>query len=439
MRTDFFWVTSYRLLWVFVVLALSPLSAQENLIPLDSIAAVVNHDVITLTELKEETATLTQELQARGANLPSAEIFQRQVLEKLVMRKVQLQQAERTGVKVADAMLNTTLDKMAKEQGTTLDQYRQLLEQEGYSFNRFREQMREEIIIKNLQQRYINSKINVTEKEIEDFLGNQARQGGDQTEYRLNHILIALPETASPDLIQQQQQKAEKIIAALHAGEAFQDLAMAQSDSNQALEGGDLGWRKTGQLPSLFANRVPGMKVGESAGPIHGPNGFHIIQLVDKRGLETPEVLQTRVRHILLHSNEQISDDDARTRLEMIAERLENGEEFAKLAQAYSEDKESAAQGGDLGWLSPGDMVPEFEEELTALQPGERTKIFKSRFGWHLAEVLQRRNQQNSDEIRRTQAAQHIRQRKAEEELQLWLRQLREEAYVDYRLQTVVG
>lgn len=418
--------------WLALILW-SGVAAGER-VPLDGIAAVVNNEVIARTTLDQETQLLREELSARGARLPSDSVFRRQVLEKMVARRIQLQLAERTGVRVADELLNTSLRKMAEENGKSLEQFRQMVEQQGVPFAEYREEMRREMILTRLRQRHINRKINVTDKDIDAFLANRARQGGDESEYRINHILIALPEAASPEVLREKQAKADEVVEQLNGGADFQPLAMSVSDSNQALEGGDLGWRKPAQIPTAFANAVPGMKPGEIAGPIRTPSGFHIIQLVAKRGMELPSISQIQARHILIRTDEQVSDDDARARLDLLLERLEGGEDFAKLAQAHSDDKNSAANGGDLGWISPGDLVPEFEDVLKTLQPGQRSAAFKSRYGWHVVEVLDRRKQQNSEEMRRALAAQHIRQRKAEEELQVWLRQLRAEAYVDYRL-----
>ncbi len=435
--------SNWNTLFFIVIILFLPLwawAAEEATasagMALDGIAAVVNEDVIAFSELGDELQTITAELQARNVKLPPAPVLERQVLEKMVLQKIQLQLAERTGVRIEDSALDAALQKMADDNHASLEQFRQQLEKEGQSFARFRESIREQMKVQRLQQRHVSQKIQVTVKEIDAFLANRSRQGGDEAEYHLLHILIAVPESATPDTLQTKQDKAREILAQLNQGADFRQVAAAESNSAQALEGGDLGWRKAGELPTLFSAQVPAMQVGEIAGPIRNASGFHIIKLEEKRGGAAAEVAQaqTRARHILIKTSEQLSEEEGKIRIEVLRDRLAAGEDFAALAKAHSEDKTSAAQGGVLDWLSPGDMVPEFETAMDSLQPGVTSPPVKTRYGWHLMQVMERRAHGDAEEARRAVAARQIQQRKAEEELQTWLRQLRDEAYVDYRL-----
>lgn len=433
--------TKYRLVKILFALsllgssALLPFSAASGGELLERIVAVVNDDVIMQGQLEEELRTIVASLKKRGiTRLPPHQILQKQVLDKMILEQIQLQLAERTGIRVDDNQLNETLRSMAARNGIRMADLRRVVERDGYDFVDFRENLRKEHIIKRLQERYVLKRVNVTEREIDDFLSNQEKQGNVDYSYHLRHILINVPGEASPELLAEKRAKAQAILDKLRGGADFAQIAVEVSDSSQALDGGDLGWRKGGEVPSLFASPLSTMKVGDISELLRNSSGFHIIQLAGKRGGEQQIVTQTKVRHILIKTSEVISDEDAQRRLEQVRERLLGGEDFATLAQAHSEDSGSARDGGSLGWVDPGSMVSEFEEVMNSLKPGELSKVFKSRFGWHLMQVEDRREHDNTEQARRNKATRQIRQRKIEEELQAWNRQLREESYVEYRL-----
>ena len=401
---------------------------------LDYIVAIVNENVVVNTEFQQEIRTAAAKLREQGIRVPRMRDFEKQVLENLIMKKLQLQLAQRTGIKVDDTTLNTTLRRIAGQNNLSLDEFRQAIEKDGFSFVQFREDVRSEMIIHRLQQRQVVSRINVSEKEIDNLIVNKQQQGVTNQEFLLWHILIATPEAAAPAEIEQQRQTAEAVLNRLKAGEDFQETAVLVSDSRTATEGGNLGWLAAGEVPSLFIETVAQMEIGQTSELIRNASGFHILKLADKRGGEKSEVTQTLTQHILIETNELVSDLSAQARLADIKQRVENGESFAELAKAHSDDSASAAEGGQLGWVMPGRMVPEFEQAMLQLASGQLSEPFKSRFGWHLVQVLDRRQQDNTEQAQRTEAMQQIRQRKIEEELQSWLRQLRDEAYVEYRL-----
>ncbi len=401
---------------------------------LDRIIAVVNNDVITQTQLDKQVDAIKRRLRGQHTQLPPENILRRQVLGKLVLDRLQLQVAHRLGIQVDDEQLNRVLDDIARRNNLTLPQFRQALAQEGYNFADFRENIRQEIIISRLHKREVGDKITITDQEVDNFLANQAARHDMGEEYHLAHILIPIPESATPAEIQTARTKADQILAQLHTGADFAQTAVAVSAGQQALQGGDLGWRKAGQLPTLFADIVPRMKQGEISDLIRSPSGFHIIKLLGKRSGQQHMVQQTLARHILIRTNEIVSDDDARQRLERLRQRILAGADFAKLAQANSDDKVSAANGGSLGWVSPGELVPKFEQEMNSLKPGEISQPFRTRFGWHIVQVMARRTRDNTQDFLRAQAREQIHKRKADEALQNWLRQLRDESYVDYRL-----
>lgn len=401
---------------------------------LDYVVAVVNDEAIVYTELQAQVRKTRARLSAQNISLPSDTEFQRQVLENMIMMRLQLQLAQRNGVEVDDTTLNDTLRNLAAQQQLDLESFRQIIEQDGFSFVKFREDIRNELLVRRLQQRQVVSRINITDKEIDNFLTNQLQQGAINSEYHLYHILIATPEAASPEEIAEKQAKAEAVLARLKSGVNFQEVAIGVSDSQQALEGGDLGWRSAAQLPSFFLEPVLKMEVGQVSELLRNSSGFHIIKLAERRGGKQV-VTQTKARHILFKTNELISELEVKRRLTELRYRVLNGEDFAELAQATSDDLGSAAKGGDLGWVNPGEMVAEFEEVMDGLSVGEVSTPFKSRFGWHIILVEQRRDHDNTEQARRTEAARQIRERKIEEELNTWLRQLRDESYVKYQLE----
>jgi peptidyl-prolyl cis-trans isomerase SurA len=401
---------------------------------LDHIVAVVNDDVILESELERQMTRVSSELSQRGTPMPPRHIFERQVLERLILTRIQLQEAELGGIRVDDERLNQTIRRIADDNQVSLEEFRRILESDGYSFVQFREDIRSEIIISQLRQRQVDNRIIVTDREIDNYLANQEQQGNIDSEYHLAHILIAIPAGADANQIEALRAKAEDAVQRARSGADFSLLAAEMSDGQGALEGGDLGWRKADRLPSLFAPFAKNMNPGEISDIIESPNGYHIVKLLDRRAGEKIMIPQTKARHILITPNELVSEDDAITRLEQIKIRLDGGADFAELARAHSDDRGSALKGGDLGWVSPGDLVPEFEEVMTQLTLNETSRPFKSRFGWHVVQVLERRKYDGTDAVIRSKAREAIRQRKSEEELQTWLQRLRDEAYVEFRL-----
>ncbi|WP_297527728.1 peptidylprolyl isomerase [Thiohalobacter sp.] len=417
-----------------ILLCLGALPVQAAPAELNRIVAVVNDDVILVSELEDRLRLVKKQLAARKAELPDDDTLRRQVLDRLILERLQLQLADQNNIRVDDETLNASLRNIARENGMTLTEFRKVLERDGQNWARFREDLRNQIRINRLRQQMVGNRINVTDQEIDNLLASQSAWGDQGRQYRLGHILIATPEGASPEQIAETRREAEKVLAELRAGADFARTAIAYSDDRNALEGGDLGWRKAAQLPSLFADVVRKLKPGEVSDLIRSPSGFHIIKLIDIRGDERKVVTQTRVRHILLRPDALQSRDEVLTRLQQLRERIIGGEDFATLARANSQDKLSASRGGDLDWVNPGELVPRFEDAMNRLQPGEISQPVETRFGWHLIQVLDRRTHDNTEDFRRAQARDFIHRRKMDEELELWLRRLRDEAYVEIRL-----
>lgn len=418
----------------------APLRAEY----LDSIVAVVEDDVILNSELQAEIANITHQLNSSGTTLPPDFILRKQVLERLILAKLQRQLAERSGIKLSEEMLNSAVLDIARRNNMGLEQFKRELQHQGIDYQKFAENVRNEIIINQLRAREIGERIKVTDKEVEHYLETQGASGGEavgHAQYRLGHILVSVPSGAPAAKIQRAKQKADAIVSELRKGQNFEQAAMSNSDDNQALQGGDLGWRSLGQIPTLFADTVKTMAKGDIAGPIRSPSGFHIIKLLDMKGQAGPtgehSVTQTHVRHILIKTNELVDDNEAQKRLHDLRDRILQGGDFAELARAHSDDKASALKGGDLGWVSPGSLVPPFEEAMDQLTPKELSEPVQTQFGWHLIQVLGRQNRDDSGEFKKNQAMEEIRKRKIEEETELWLRRLRDEAYVEVRGNTL--
>jgi len=400
---------------------------------LDRIIAVVNDEVILESELMEMQQTVRQQLKQRDAAIPPGEILSKQVLERLIMQRLQLQRAEQVGVRVGDDALNAALKQIANNNNMNLRQFRDVLEDDGFSFTNFRDTIREEMVITRLRKSQVEDRVVVSEREVDNFLATQTIQDGGEIEYQLQHILVSMPEASSPEQVQEAEQQLKKVQSLLEEGGDFSEVAAGYSDGQNALEGGDLGWRKQGELPSLFAEVVPSLVVGEVSKPLRSGSGFHLVRIKDKKSQEVHLVKQTLASHILIRANELTSAQQAEERLQQLRQRITKGEDFSELARAHSEDTGSAIDGGSLGWTSPGVMVPEFEEKMNALAIGEMSDVFESRFGWHLIKVFERREQNMADEFKRNKAREQIRQRKIDEELESWLRAMRDEAYVEYR------
>ena len=423
--------------WLFTILhydAVAADTAAPPLVPVDKIVAVVNDDVITSTELDNRLHSIKEQLKNQSAPIPPDQALKKQVLDRMILASLQLQLADQNGIRVDDDTLNRTIERIAEGNKLTLPEFRGVLEKEGYDFATFREDIRREILISRVQQRQVSDRIMVTEQEIDNFLATQRAQGNTGAEYHIAHILIAVPDAASSERIQAARQRAEDILHKLRSGASFQETAIASSDGQQALQGGDLGWRKTAELPTLFVDPILHMKDGDISDLIRSPSGFHIIKLLAQRNGKRHIVTQTHARHILIRTDELTGDATAQARLKDIRQRIKAGADFAALAREYSNDTATATNGGDLGWVNPGDMVPSFEAQIDKLATGEISKPFKTGFGWHIVQVLQRRRHDDTDAFIRSQARKAIRQRKTEEELQSWLARLRDDAYVENRL-----
>lgn len=402
---------------------------------LDRIVAVVNDEVITRSDLNERVRIALQQLKQQGTPPPSREALERQLLERMVTDRVQLHFAKETGLRVDDTELDRAIGRIAQQNKMTPQEMRQVLAKDGVPFSRFREDIRNEILITRLREREVDNKVVVSEGEIDNFLSLQQAQEGGNEEYNLSHILIVVPENASPEQIQTRRDRAEQAYAQLKSGADFRQVAAGFSEAPDALQGGNMGWRPSSRLPALFTEALGTMRVGELSPILRSPNGFHILKLNEKRGSGPPTfVQQTHARHILIKTNELVSENEARNRLRNLKERLENKADFGALARAHSEDA-SATRGGDLGWLSPGDTVPEFERAMNALKPGEISDAVQTPFGWHLIQVLERRSEDMSKERQRLMARQALRARKSDEAYQEWVRQLRDRAYVELRLE----
>lgn len=402
---------------------------------IDHIVAVANDDVITYVELENRMRLIKQQIQQRQAKLPPDDVLRKQILEQLIIERLQLQLADQVGIRVDDETINKVISNIAQENKFTLDQFREVLAREGYEFADFRQNIKKDITISQLRKRRVENRVTVTEQEVDNYLISQASRKGSKDEFHLAHILIAVPEAASPDQIRTAKERAETVLARLRLGADFAETAIAMSNGAKALEGGDLGWRKAGQLPTLFSESVFSMQAGQMSALIRSPSGFHIIKLLDRRSkAQQHTVQQTLARHILIMPNEVISIADAKQRITRLHKRIEDGADFGQLARASSDDTASAVEGGSLGWVNPGVMVPEFEEQMNKLQPGQISQPFESQFGWHIVQVMSRRQQDNTQQFERAQARQMIGRRKSEVAVESWLREMRSEAYVEYRL-----
>ncbi len=402
---------------------------------LERIVAVVNDDVITLTELEEELERIKRRLRAQGAALPPDTVLRPQLLERMILTRLQLQRAEALGLRVDDEDLDRALRDIAQRNGLSLEAFRRTLEDEGFDFATFREEIRREILLARLHRREVGSRVQVSRAEVERLLAERRSRDQD-TEYRLAHILVAVPDAASPEEVAAARRKAEALLERLRRGEDFHELAVAHSDGQQALEGGDLGWRRADELPSPFVEPVRGLEPGQISGLIRSPSGFHIVKLLDKRRSGPRHlVTETRVRHILIRPDALTSDEEARRRLEALRQRILAGEGFAELARRHSQDQPTADAGGDLGWVRPGQLDPAFEAAIRELPPGRPSEPFRTSFGWHLALVEGRRQRDDTEEFLREQVREGLRRRKEEAELEAWLRRLRDEAHVEVRLE----
>ncbi len=418
---------------LLLALAALPAAARDALL-VDRVVAVVNKDVITLTELAEHTARAEAELRRQRIAAPERAALERQVLERLVLDKAQLQLAASTGMRVDELQLDRAVQRVAQNNNMTLAELRRALERDGVEFERFRAELREQILLTRLREREVDDRVEVSEAEVDLYLEEHKASLAAKVEYDVAHVLVRVPEQARPEQVEQARARAERVRDEARAGGDFARLAASHSDAGDALQGGALGWRAPGRLPELFAEALAGMQPGAVSEPLRSPAGFHVVKLLGRRGAgDAAPVTQTRARHILVKTNEIVSEEDARRRLQGLRERIAAGADFAELARLNSEDG-TAARGGELGWVYPGDTVPEFERAMNALAPGELSPPVRTPFGFHLIQVQERRAADVSAERQRLQARLALRERKADEAYQDWLRQLRDRTYVELRL-----
>ena len=409
-------------------------AAQAQVQPLDRVVAIVDNDVIMYSQLDQRLHEVEQSLSKRGGQLPPQDVMQQQVLERLIVENLQLQIGDRSGIRITDEELNQAMASIAQRNNLTLDQFRAALARDGLSYEQAREQIRREMVISRVRQRRVAERIQVTDQEVNNFLASDLGQMQLAEEYRLANILIPVPDAASPDQIRAAAQKTAEVYDKLRAGADFAQMAIANSGSENALEGGDIGWRKGAQLPPAFAELIRSLSVGDITEPLRTPGGFMIVKLQEKRGGDTQMRDEVHVRHILIKPNAIRSEEETKRLVERLYQRILAGEDFAELAKSFSEDPGSALNGGDLNWIDPNSLVPEFRDVMAKTPSGQLSKPFKSPYGWHVLEVLGRRATDSSDQFRKQQAMNALRNRKYDEELQAWLRQIRDEAYVEIKL-----
>jgi peptidyl-prolyl cis-trans isomerase SurA len=405
---------------------------------IDRILVIVNDDVITGTELANRLAETKKQLVLEKIKSPPDDILRKQLLDRMVLERLQLQLAVQSGIRVGEPEVDQAIETIARRNNLSVENFRKALAKSGMDVAAYRAQTRDQLTIQQLLEREINNRVNVTDNEVSHFLENPQSRADMDVTYNLSHILIGIPESASPEAIQAAKKRAEDTLRQLKAGADFEQIAVSYSQGADALKGGGLGWKKPGELPELFLGALKSMSPGDISETLRSPNGFHILKLNDKRGAAQAEaVTQTHVRHILLRTSEIQSLEDARQKLLNLRERVENGDDFAALARAHSEDTASTASGGDLGWVNPSMMVPEFEKAMNALKPNQLSQPVRTSFGLHLIQVLGRRSHDISQERLEAAARQQIHARKADERYEQWARQLRDEAFVEYLVDDV--
>jgi peptidyl-prolyl cis-trans isomerase SurA len=429
-------ISFLQLTLVFLGLVISSYGytkTESSIQKLDRIIAVIDQDVITEKELQEKINSVISNLKNQKIEIPSESVLRKQVIERLIANSIQIQLANQTGLKINDTQVDKTIERIAEKNKLNVIDFKKTLEKDGTNFYKFREEIRNEITIAQLKEREVDSKILITDGEIDNFLNAQSKE--IQDEFDVAHILIRVPEDASPEKLEKLKNKAEEASKQIQSGKNFTQVSAAFSETPNALEGGNLGWKKASDLPTLFVDALKKIEVGSLSPILRSPNGFHILKLINKKGSSGPVVVeQTHVRHILIKLSEITSENEGRQKLIGIKERLENGIKFEDMAKQYSEDP-SATNGGDLGWINPGDTVPEFEKTMKQLNINQISDPIKTSFGWHLIQVLEKRSQDMSKESARMQARQQIKMRKSEEAYQDWLQELRDRSFVELRLE----
>lgn len=419
------------LLGLFLLLGSTQLLAEQRLI--DRVVAVVGEEALMESELQDRMQLVRSQIADRGLRVPPDEVLREQVMERLVIDTIQLQLAEQGGLRIDEQTLTGTIDRIARQNNMDRAQFRRAIESDGMTFTAFREQIRQEMLISQVRQRQVGQRIQVSQQEIDNYLSSPEAMEEEGREFRVGHILIPVPDSPSPEQVASAQEKAKELLDAIRGGESFQEIAVSASAGDQAFSGGDLGWRTALALPSLFADQVVTLQAGETAGPIRSPSGFHLIQLLETRGGSEHLVEQTRARHLLLTPNALRDEEATQALIQQMRQRIQEGESLAALAREHSDDRATRQSGGNLGWVSPGQMVPAFEEAMRELEPGEISAPVQSRFGWHLIEVEDRRQSDVTDSMRRQQVQQLLSERRFEEEVQNWLREIRDSTWVEIR------
>jgi peptidyl-prolyl cis-trans isomerase SurA len=409
--------------------------ASSSGVLLDRVAATVNEGVVLSSELDEQMLVISERLRAQNQQLPAQNVLRQQVLDRLVLQELQMQRANRAGIKVSDETLNNALRDVAEQNKIPLAELPAVLASQGLDYASYREGIRKELAMQILRQRDVIGRINVSPREIDQFLERQKRMPSESSEYNVSHILVAVPQAATPEELEEATRRADDVYKRAIAGEDFGQLAVSFSNAQTALEGGQLGWRKGSELPTFLGEVIAGMKAGDITQPMRTPSGFHLVKLNEMRGNTQVIVNQVHARHILIKPNELQDDATVKQKLDGIRDRIVNkGENFTAVASVVSEDPGSSSEGGDLGWAGPGTFVPEFEKQLAQLQPDEISQPFRTQFGWHIIQLLGRRQFDTTDDVRRQRAFAQIRDSKTDEETELWLRRLRDEAYVEFKL-----
>jgi len=402
---------------------------------LDRVAAVVNDGIVLVSDLDQQQQLISDRLRQAGQQLPPGNILRQQVLERLIMQEIQMQRADRLGIKVSDEMVNQALAEVASRNGMQFSDLPAALESQGIDYRTYREEVRREMTLNGLRQRDVYSRIYVSPREVEQCFAKQKASPGEDVDYDLQHILISIPASATPEQVDERMARAQGVYERARRGEDFAQLAISYSDAGTALEGGSLGWRKGSQLPSFAADVIPRLQPGGITEPIRTPSGLHIFRLVETRGTTgSTLVSQVHARHILLETNAIEDDDAVRQKLVQFRERILKGDSFEAIASVNSADSGSAAKGGDLGWVGPGTFVPAFEQQLDMLAENEISQPFKTQFGWHIVQLLGRRTYDATDDVIRNRCVAQLRESKADEETEIWMRRLRDEAFVEYRL-----
>jgi peptidyl-prolyl cis-trans isomerase SurA len=426
--------TLLLLVLVAALVSMSPRAhAAANPVPLDRVLVIVNDEAITQWDMSEQRRILLSQMQASKITPPPNDVLDKQVLERLIVERAVLQYAKETGIRIDDTTVERTILRVAEENKLSPDEFRKVLQREGIPYANYREDIRRQITIQRVRDREVDSKVTVSDAEVDNYLATVAAQAGGEDEYLLSHIYISVAEQASPTAVEESRKRAEQALAEVRAGKDFGQVAASYSNAPDATSGGNLGWRTRARLPSVFADIVQKMKPGEVSAVLRSASGFHVVKLVEERNRNQPTVVdQTHARHILIKVNEQTSESDAKAKIDRLRERLVAGASFEELARANSEDT-SNARGGDLGWLSAGDTVPDFEHAMDRLAVNEISQPVRTPFGWHLIQVLERRKQDVTQQRRRDEARKAIRQRKSDEQFEEFVRQLRDRTYVEYK------